>query len=182
MKQVNEVYKTKDEKLIPYRDFVIRIISCFEEYQLESIPRNSNRLVDAMASVASLIPLEVEGKEATFTIKNLGISFISKENLMCVVQKVGYEVSPWYQHIYKYLKDDFIDATLDKCEQIRMKRLATKYVIIGDVLYKRSFNGILLRCLHVEEIRIAFEHAHGGACGGHFNGRLIYGKLIRMGY
>ena len=100
---------------------------------------------------------------------------------MCAIQKVGYEVSPWYQHIYKYLKDNFINATLDRREQIRMKRLAIKYVIIGDVLYKRSFNGILLRCLHVEEIGIVLEHAHGGICGDHFNRRSIYGKLIRMG-
>jgi len=39
-----------------------------------------------------------------------------------------------------------------------------------------------LRCLHDEEIEITLENAHGGACGGHFNGRSIYGKLIRMGY
>ena len=63
-----------------------------------------------------------------------------------------------------------------------MKRLSINYVIIGDILYTRSFNGILLRCLHDEEIDTTLEHAHGGACGGHFNGRLIYGKLIRMGY
>ena len=137
-----------------------------------------------MASAASLIPLEVECKKATFAIKNLGTSSIFEESLkmMCVVQKIGYEVSPWYQHIYKYFKDNFIDATLDRHEQIRMKRLATKYVIISDVLYKRSFNDIILRCLHVEEVDIALEHAHGGACGGHFNRRSIYGKLIRMGY
>ena len=38
-----------------------------------------------------------------------------------------------------------------------MKRLATKYVIIAEILYKRSFNGILLRCLHVEEIETTLE-------------------------
>ena len=63
-----------------------------------------------------------------------------------------------------------------------MKTLATKYVIIDDILYKRSFNGIILRYLHDEEIETALEHDHGGACGGHFNGRSIYSKLIRMGY
>ena len=63
-----------------------------------------------------------------------------------------------------------------------MKKLATKYVIIGDILYKRSFNSILLRYLNDEEIGIALEHAHGGAYGGHFNERSVYGKLIRMGY
>jgi len=80
------------------------------------------------------------------------------------------------------LRNNFIDATLDKREQIIMKKLATKYVIIGDILYKRSFNSILLRYLNDEEIGIALEHAHGGAYGGHFNERSVYGKLIRMGY
>jgi len=80
------------------------------------------------------------------------------------------------------LKDNFININLDKREQIRMKRLATKYVVIGYFLYKISFNGILLRCLLSEDIDTALEHAHSGACGGHFNGRSIFGKLIRMGY
>ena len=70
------------------------------------------------------------------------------------------------QHIYKYLKDNFINTNLDKREQIRIKRLATKYVVISDVLYKRSFNDILLRCLLSEDIDTTLEHAHGGACGG----------------
>jgi len=177
------MYNTKDEKLISYKDLVAKILAFFEEYQLENILRNNNRLVDAMESAASLIPIEVEGRETTFTIKNLG-NPIAEEDLkmICVVQKVGYEVSPCYQHIFKYLRDNFIDAILDKREHIRMKRLTTKYVIIGDIIYKRSFNGIILRCLHDEEIRKALEHAHGRAHGGHFNERSIYGKLIRMGY
>jgi len=182
--QVNEIYNTKDEKLIPYKEIILKILIYFEKYQLKNIPRNNNRLVDAMASAASLIPIEVEGREANFIIKNLGTPSIvdEKSKMVYVAQKVGYEVSPWYQDIFKYLRDNFIDATLDKREQIRMKRLATKYLIIGDILYKRSFNGILLRCLHDEEIGASLEHAHGGACGGHFNGRLFYGKLISMGY
>jgi len=144
-------------------------------------------LVDAMASAASLTPIEIEGKETTFTIKNLRTSSTAKEKSKTVQKRsvsqiIGYEVSPWYQHIYKYLKDNFININLNKREQIRMKMLATKYVVIGDVLYKRSFNGILLRCLLSEDTDIALEHAHGGAYGGHFNGRSIFGKLIKMGY
>ena len=71
-----------------------------------------------MASAASLTLIEVEGKKNTFTIKNLGTSSIAKENskVVSVAQMVGYEVSPWYQHIYKYLKDNFININLDKRE------------------------------------------------------------------
>lgn len=170
--------------MIPYNELVDELLSHFKDFQIENIPRNSNRLADTMASAASLTPIEVEGKETTFTIKNLETSAIAKENskMVGVAQIVGYEVSPWYQHIYKYLKDNIIDTKLDRKEQVRMKILATRYVIIEDVLYKRSFNGILLRCLLNEDVDIALEHAHGGACGGHFNGRLVFSKLIRMSY
>jgi len=97
--QVNEIYNTKDEKLIPYKELVAKLLACFEEYELKNIPRNNNRLADAMESVASLISIEVECREATFTIKNLGTPSIIEENLkmVCVSQKVAYEVSPWYQ-------------------------------------------------------------------------------------
>ena len=94
IKQVNEVYKTKDEKLIPYRDYVIKLLTHFKGYQLESIPRSSNRLADAMASAASLIPLEIEDRETSFTIRNLETSSTMEESAICVVQRVGYEENP----------------------------------------------------------------------------------------
>jgi len=99
--QFNEIYNTKDEKLIPCKDLVAKLLTCFKEYQLENISRNNNRLVDAMASAVSLIPIEVEGKETTFTIKNMGTPSIAEEELkmVCVSQKASYEVSPWYQRI-----------------------------------------------------------------------------------
>ena len=170
--------------MIPYKELVDKILSHFKDFQIENIPRNNNMLADAMASVASLTLIEVEGKETTFTIKNLETSTIAKENskMVSMAQTIGYEVRPWYQHIYKYLKDGIIDTKLDRKEQVRMKRLATRYVIIGDVLYKISFNGILSRCLLNGDVNTTLEHAHGGACRGHFNERSVFGKLIRMGY
>jgi len=82
--QINEIYNTKDEKLIPYKDLVAKLVACFEEYQLENIPRNNSRLANAMASAASLIPIEVERRETTFAIKNLGTPSIVDENLKMV--------------------------------------------------------------------------------------------------
>ena len=50
-----------------------------------------------MVSASSLTPIEVKGKETTFTIKNLGTPSIYEEilKMVCGFQKVGYEVSPW---------------------------------------------------------------------------------------
>jgi len=94
--QVMEIYHTKDEKLIPYKELVDKLLCHFKEFQIENIPRNSNRLADVMESAASLTWIEIEGKETTFTIKNLGTSSIVKENsnMVSVSQMVGYEVIP----------------------------------------------------------------------------------------
>lgn len=38
-------------------------------------------------------------------------------------------------------------------EKAMVKRLATRYVLLANVLYKRSFDGVLLRCLDDEEVK-----------------------------
>lgn len=53
----------------------------------------------------------------------------------------------WYWDIYGYLKDQCIPNKYTKNDRLRLRRNAMKYVIIGDVLYKISFNGALMRCL-----------------------------------
>jgi len=57
-----------------------------------------------------------------------------------------------------------------------------KYVIIGDILYRRSFNGALLRCLTQDEIETTLEQAHDGLCGGHFHAKALYKNILRIGY
>lgn len=40
-----------------------------------------------------------------------------------------------------------IPDNFDRNERVRLKRTAIRYVIIGEVLYRSSFDGVLLRCL-----------------------------------
>jgi len=58
-------------------------------------------------------------------------------------------------------------------EKVILKRIAIKYVIIAEVLYRRSFDGALLRCLIQYKIAIALEQAHNGLCGGNFFAKSI---------
>lgn len=57
-----------------------------------------------------------------------------------------------------------------------------KYVIISDILYRRYFDGALLRCLTFDEIATALEQAHDGLCVGHFHAKALYTKILRIGY
>ena len=88
----------------------------------------------------------------------------------------------WYQDVFNYLKDGVFPITFDHNARIRLKKLATKYVIIGDLLYRRSFYGALLRCLMRYEVDMALHQAHNGECGGNFSAKFVYQKFLRLGY
>lgn len=50
----------------------------------------------------------------------------------------------WYKDIFDYFKYGVVPSDFDHNARIRLKKLATKYVIINDLLYRRSFEGDLL--------------------------------------
>jgi hypothetical protein len=54
-------------------------------------------------------------------------------------------------------------------------------------LFRRSVDGILLRCVNNEEARKLLQEAHGSTyfvihVGGHFSTKTIAFKIIRKGY
>lgn len=56
----------------------------------------------------------------------------------------------WLSHIYNYLKfrsflDDYIKNTL-----VRIQKISTHYIILSYIVYHKSYNGVLIRCLKKE--------------------------------
>lgn len=66
--QVNDVYNTKDENHIPYKDLVTRFLNYFHEYHLENISRN-NMYAYAMTSTTLIAPIEIDDEESILKIK-----------------------------------------------------------------------------------------------------------------
>jgi len=54
--------------------------------------------------------------------------------------------------------------------------------MLGDILYRRGFDGILLHCLEWADSQIVILSAHDGICKGHFSRPAITKCLMRMGY
>ena len=60
--------------------------------------------------------------------------------------------------------------------------MAAGYFLNGEILYKRSFDGTLLRCLNAEEAQQVIKEVHEGSCGSHSNGQNMARKIMRAGY
>jgi len=49
----------------------------------------------------------------------------------------------------------------------KLKVWATRFVLIKDILYKRGFSRLYLRCLSSEEANYVMREVHEGICGNH---------------
>jgi hypothetical protein len=65
--------------------------------------------------------------------------------------------SEWYKSICYYPKYGTFPKSYTKGNHDRLWKLDTRHTILVDVLYQKSFDRILLRCLKQSEIPIALE-------------------------
>ena len=61
------------------------------------------------------------------------------------------EEAEWYLNILQYLMDGTYPKSADKNDQLTIRRLSTNYIICGERLYKRSYDGIHLLCVTAKE-------------------------------
>ena len=57
----------------------------------------------------------------------------------------------WNSNILQYLKDETYPPSVDKNDQLTIQRLSINYIICGERLYRRSYDGIHLLCVTTKE-------------------------------
>ena len=75
------------------------------------------------------------------------------------VQEVDFK-SNWTMPLISYLKNGMLPDGKDAVR--RLKVLASRFVLIKDVLYKRGFSRPYLRCLVLEEAEYIMREVHEG--------------------
>ncbi|RVW68632.1 Retrovirus-related Pol polyprotein from transposon 17.6 [Vitis vinifera] len=63
-----------------------------------------------------------------------------------------------------------------------LRQLATRFVICGETLYRRSADGMFLLCLDRTSADRAMREVHAGVCGPHMGGHMLARKIMRTGY
>ena len=83
--------------------------------------------------------------------------------------------------IIQFLKDNILPEKRIEADKVRKK--ATRYWLSeNQKLYKRSFSGPYLLCVHLELTESFREELHEGICGSHTGGRSIAHRAITQGY
>jgi len=83
--------------------------------------------------------------------------------------------SDWRKPIVDYLKDPTGGTNR------KVKYRALSYTIIGNELFKKTPEGVLLKCLNESEAYLAISNVHSGSCGAHQVGNKMKWLLFRQG-
>ncbi|XP_060210705.1 uncharacterized protein LOC132637662 [Lycium barbarum] len=162
--QVRGKRATKNEKIIPYVGLVQRLVDRFQEVQFKHIPRNQNEFPDALATIASMIQHPDSKYIDPLKIK------IKDQPAHCAFVEVEIDGKPWYVDIKIYLEkgEDPEGIIINRKKTIR--KLANGFFLNKNVLYKRTPNLGLLRCVDFVEATRLIEQVHAGTCRSHMNG------------
>ena len=105
-----------------------------------------------------------------------------KKKTEASVMAIEEEEVPWYYDIMKFLELGAYSDSVDKRERHSIRMMATKYILCGGQIYKRSYDGVHLHCLKREEAERVMEEVHQGICGPHMNERMLAKKILRIWY
>jgi hypothetical protein len=94
---------------------------------------------------------------------------------------------PWYKNLVYYFQNQRCLGNLYTHHRRRICLESTRYVIIGDFLFRRFVYGMLIRYVNNEEAQKLLQEAHGSSnsiihVGGHFSAKTTAFKIIRKRY
>ena len=79
--------------------------------------------------------------------------------------------------IMLFLKEDILLE--GKSEADKVQRKAPRFWLFEDQkLYKRSFSGPYLLCIHLEALKLLLEELYEGICGSHIGARCLSHRAL----
>jgi len=176
IRQAQGEWKTRDLKLLPYKQCVEDLSKRFRSIEFRYIPRFHNELADALATLASMLPYP-----GNTCITPLEIQ-LRDQHGYCNTVEAESDGEPWYLDIKNFLQTGKCPEHANGSQKRTIRRLASGFFFSGEILYKRTPDLNLLRCVDVEEAEKIMNEVHAGVCGPHMNGYVLAKKILRAGY
>ncbi|XP_071921853.1 uncharacterized protein [Coffea arabica] len=156
MHQTLKEWITRDSKILSYHCNLLDLAKKFRSLEFRHIPRARNVFADALATLSSMIQHPDE-----LVIEPIQIQLQEKPT-HCLVMKKSSDGRPWYSNIKEFLKTGSYPPGADATAKNFLCRLSSKFFLNGDVVYKRTSDLGLLRCVDEEEADYLMKEVHSG--------------------
>ncbi|XP_019160737.1 PREDICTED: uncharacterized protein LOC109157290 [Ipomoea nil] len=171
--QVTGEFEANEDRMRRYRDVVLQLLGQLAHHEVLQVPREQNIDADMLSKLGQGTPEHVS--------KIARVEDLARSSLEAYpVLPVQVRSACWLDHLKVYKESGALPP--DEADAKLVQRRAPTYQLIGDTLYKRSYNGTLLCCLYPEEARVVMEEIHEGTCSAHQGAYTIARKAILQGY
>ncbi|XP_049387208.1 uncharacterized protein LOC125851463 [Solanum stenotomum] len=175
IRQAQGEWKTRDLKLLPYKQCVEDLSKRFRSIEFRYIPIIYNELADTLATLASMLPYP-----GNTCITPLEIQ-LRDQHGYCNTLEVESDCEPWYLHIKNFLQTGKCPEHANGDQKRTIRHLTSGFFLGGEILYKRTPDLNLLRCVDVENAEKIMNGIYAGVCGSHMNGYVLVKKILRAG-
>jgi len=157
----------------------------FLQVKIIHVPRSENDKADALEKLAASLTF-TDDREIQITIRerHLLTSTLDhfdeiKETNVVSDFEVEEEVD-WRQPLIEYIQYGILPTDLKK--MVDVKRQVLRFTFKNDTLYRKAFEGVLLRCLSREQATYILNEVHARVCGAHQVGPQLANQIKMLGY
>ena len=174
--QVNGELQVRDERIQEYLVQVKCLQAHFNHFNLVHVSRSGNTHADSLATLATS---SAQPLPWVILVEDLYSPMMARTDL---VRVHNIRAGPsWMDPLVLFLKHDTLPE--DKNEADKIRRKASQFWLSEDSkLYKRSFSGLYLLCVHPDATELILEELHEGICESHMGGRSLSHRAITQGY
>ncbi|KAL0310285.1 UNVERIFIED_CONTAM: hypothetical protein Scaly_2943000 [Sesamum calycinum] len=140
VKQVEDTYEGKEENMMHYLQQIEELKTGFESFQLIQIPREENVKVDCFSKLA--------GALEDCRTRRITIQHLPEPRAPLSIQVIS-PIENWKTPVIRLLEEGHHPN--NRWDAARLKSQATRFLLQGGVLYKKSFTYPLLLCLSQPE-------------------------------
>ena len=174
VKQIEDTYEAKGERMILYLKKVRELLRKFVLVQVKHIPRAENSRADALAKLATASQKDLNRLTPVEHLAGPSIDLYDEE-----VSLVMSEPS-WIDPIWDYLIEGLLPN--DPKEASKLRTRSARFTIHRGSLYKGGFFTPILKCITGKDADYVLREVHEGVCGNHIGAWALAGKALRQGY
>ena len=150
-------------------------MSKFQNMRLVQISRGQNRHADSLTMLASSLINEVS--------RLIKVEVVKKPSIDSKVKVLAITISKpcWMDPIVEFLAENHLPSESKEADKVR--RIFAQFWLSKDRrLYRRSFGGPYLLCLHPTKVNKLLAKHHEKVCGSHVGGRSLAHQAMTRGF
>ncbi|XP_073045841.1 uncharacterized protein [Primulina eburnea] len=168
--RIKGLYEAKDDRMLKYLQLIKARVEVFADWGIEQIHREENSEADTMEKMTASLS-EVSTRE----VLHVSRLILSTEEEMLLEPE-----DSWMTPLIKFIVKNELPE--DRAQAQKTKRQAPRFVLLNNILYRRSFQGPLLKFLSEKEVDYVLREIHEGCCVEHLRGMSLARKTMLAGF